>query len=59
MIPNNMNIPFIKYSTLWLGIAATTVVVSIAMLILWGLKPGIDFTGGSLLEFSFSKQRPT
>lgn len=54
-----MNIPFIKYSTVWLGIAAITAAVSIAMLLVWGLKPGIDFTGGSLLEFSFSQQRPT
>jgi preprotein translocase subunit SecF len=26
---------------------------------MWGLKPGIDFTGGSLLEVSFQKSRPT
>lgn len=29
------------------------------MLITWGLKPGIDFTGGSLIELRFSAQRPT
>ncbi len=54
-----MNIPFIKYSSVWLSIAAVTVVVSVAMLLMWGLKPGIDFTGGSLLELSFSKLAPT
>jgi preprotein translocase subunit SecF len=25
----------------------------------WGLKPGIDFTGGSLLDVSFGENRPT
>ncbi len=54
-----LNIPFIKYSNVWLTIGAVTAIVSIAMLAMWGLKPGIDFTGGSLMELSFSKERPT
>ncbi len=32
---------------------------SLAAWLLWGLKPGIDFTGGSMLELDFSKGRPT
>jgi len=32
--------------------------VSILSLIAWGLKPGLDFTGGSLMELSFSEARP-
>lgn len=32
--------------------------ISILSLIAWGLKPGIDFTGGSLLELSFKNERP-
>ncbi len=31
---------------------------SLAAWLGWGLKPGIDFTGGSMLELSFSKARP-
>lgn len=27
--------------------------------LVWGLKPGIDFTGGSLLEVEFSQSRPS
>ncbi len=54
-----MNIPFIKYSKIWLGISVLVVVLSLASVIGWGLKPGIDFTGGSLLEVGFSKTRPT
>ncbi len=53
-----MKIPFIRYSKVWLGIAALTMTVCVAMIAAWGLKPGIDFTGGSLLEVSFSKSRP-
>lgn len=54
-----MNIPFVKYAKVWYAISAMTVVVSVAALVVWGLKLGIDFTGGSLLEVSFSKNRPT
>src|SRR5690349_14668179 len=32
---------------------------SLAAFLMWGLKPGIDFTGGSMLEVDFSKSRPT
>ena len=53
------NIPFIKYSTLWVVISGLMVVVCAAGLFMWGLKPGLDFTGGSLLEVSFSQNRPT
>lgn len=32
---------------------------SLASWLMWGLKPGIDFTGGSMQELDFSKARPT
>ncbi|MFA6486181.1 MAG: protein translocase subunit SecF [Candidatus Magasanikbacteria bacterium] len=53
-----MTIPFIKYSKVWLIISAVVAIVSVVFLAKWGLKPGIDFTGGSLLEVSFEKSRP-
>ncbi len=53
-----MKIPFIKYSKFWFIISGLLVIVSIAALSMWKLKLGIDFTGGSLMEVSFSK-RPT
>jgi preprotein translocase subunit SecF len=31
---------------------------SFAALIIWGLKPSIDFTGGSLLEVEYGSERP-
>lgn len=52
-----MNIPFIKYSKVWIGFGITVSVVSLTFILIWGLKPGIDFTGGSLMEVEFSKNR--
>ena len=54
-----MNIPFIKYSKIWLVISGLITAVCILFLVLWGLKPGIDFTGGSLLELSFTSRPET
>ena len=53
-----MNIPFIKYSKIWIIISALVAVLSLAAILFWGLKAGIDFTGGSLVELSFAKNRP-
>jgi preprotein translocase subunit SecF len=53
-----MNIPFIKYSKMWLFISGVAAVISVIFLIMWGLKPGIDFTGGSLMELRFAENRP-
>lgn len=53
-----MNIPFIKYSKVWVTFSAVVAVACLALVVIWGLKPGIDFTGGSLLEVSFSAERP-
>lgn len=53
-----MNIPFVKYSKFLLTVSSIVTVVSLVSLFVWGLKPGIDFTGGSLMEISFSQNRP-
>jgi len=48
---NNRKIPF------W--ISGAFFVVSVALLLFVGLKPGMDFTGGSLIEVTFAEHRPT
>lgn len=53
-----MNIPFIKYTKVWVTISALTVLTCIVLFFSLGLKLGIDFTGGSLIELSFSKNLP-
>ncbi len=38
--------------------SAILVAASVASLLMWGLKPAIDFTGGSLLEITYKDGRP-
>jgi len=51
-----MNI--IKYKKIPLFISGALMLGSIIILALFGLKLGIDFTGGSLIEVSFTETRP-
>jgi len=53
-----MTIPFIKYSKLMLITSGLVAVLSVFFFLKWGLNAGIDFTGGSLMELSFNKDRP-
>ncbi|MEZ4156701.1 MAG: hypothetical protein R3B52_01865 [Candidatus Paceibacterota bacterium] len=46
-----MNI--VKYKSIFLGIALVLVVASIASLGIFGLKRGVDFTGGTLWQVRF------
>lgn len=40
-------------------VSGVLIVLSVLSLIVWGLKPGIDFTGGSLLEVKYNENVPT
>lgn len=44
-----------KTQKYWFTLSGALVSVSLAMLILWGLNFGIDFTGGSLMELSYEE----
>lgn len=39
---------------IWFSFSGILIIIATSALALWGLKPGIDFTGGSLLELEFS-----
>lgn len=52
-----MNI--IRWRLIWYIISGLLVTISIASLAVWGLRFGIDFTGGSLLEVNFANSRPS
>ena len=54
-----MSIPFVKYRKIYFVFSAVLIIVSIALLFRFGLKPGIDFTGGSILEMEYKAQRPS
>lgn len=45
---------FMKYKWLYFLISAVVILPGLFSLIKWGLKPSIDFTGGTLLELEFS-----
>ena len=47
---------FIRFKWLYFLISAFVLIPGISSLIFWGLKPAIDFTGGSLLELKFKQK---
>lgn len=49
----------IKNRKIWFSLSVLLVGVSIAFISLWGFNFGIDFTGGSLMEVSFSEKSPS
>lgn len=48
----------LKYQKFYYLISALLVVASIALLLIFGLKFGIDFRGGSLMELKFTQSTP-
>lgn len=49
-------INFIKYRKIYYFISGTLIAISIGCLFIFGLKFGIDFTGGSILELDFERK---
>ena len=54
-----MNYNIINSRKIWFTISGSLMALSIIALLVWGLKLGIDFTGGSLLEVSYQTTRPS
>jgi len=48
-------INFMKYKLVYLAISSFVIIPGIISLLLWGLRPSIDFTGGSLWEIKFNE----
>jgi len=49
----------VKHRKIFYSISVVLLAVSIFAIVFWGLKPSIDFVGGSLLDVSFIGERPT
>jgi len=49
----------LDYSKYFLLISAVAVVASIVAIAIFGLKPGIEFTGGSILGVEYAAERPS
>ncbi len=54
-----MNFNFIKFRKIYYIFSGVLVIGSLTALIIFGLKPGIDFIGGSITEVEFQNDRPT
>src|SRR3989338_9125125 len=52
------SLPIIRYRMLWYSISGSLVAMSIVALLVWGLKIGIDFTGGTSVDLAFPSGRP-
>lgn len=52
-------IPFTKHRKIYFIFSVILVVASIVGLVVFGLKPSIDFTGGSILEIEYKEVRPS
>jgi len=50
---------FIRYSNLYFIFSGILILASIVVFFTFGLKPGIDFIGGNLLEVEFKDQLPS
>jgi len=53
-----MYLRIIKHRNIWFGISSLLVVLGVSALLMFPLRLGIDFTGGSFMELSFSEQTP-
>jgi preprotein translocase subunit SecF len=51
-----MRLPIIKHRNIWFSVSTLLVIISIAALGFFGLKLGIDFTGGSSMRLSFNER---
>ena len=50
---------FLKYHKFYFAFSGILILASISCLVIFGLKPGIDFTGGSILEVEYKDGRPS
>ncbi len=53
-----MVMDFLKHRKIYFAFSSLLILASIVALLIFGLKPGIDFTGGSILEVEYKEQRP-
>ena len=52
-------VDFLRHKKIYLSFIIVLSLASLSSLIVFGLKPGIDFTGGSILEIEYTGDRPS
>lgn len=58
MIPDNTNIPFMRWRFWAVGISVALMIASVAVFFAKGLNYGVDFAGGVMMEVGFSEAAP-
>ena len=53
-----MTFNFTRYSTIYYAFSGILITASIVSLFVFGLRFGIEFTGGSTMEIEFTGERP-
>ncbi|MFH1036802.1 MAG: protein translocase subunit SecF [Patescibacteria group bacterium] len=51
-----MNIPFLKFTKLYYILSASLAILAVLAISIFGLKMGLDFSGGSILEIQFDNR---
>ncbi len=54
-----MAIDFLRFRKIYYIFSIILIIGSLTLLFVFGLKPGIDFTGGSILEIEYKAERPS
>ncbi|MCJ8158197.1 protein translocase subunit SecF [Sphingomonas sp. LaA6.9] len=55
LVPDNTNIPFLKYRTWAMGFSILLIVASLALVAVRGFNLGVDFVGGQMIRVTFEK----
>jgi len=54
-----MYIEFLKFKKIYFLFSGILILASLVCLFVFGLNPGIDFTGGSIMELEYASDRPS
>jgi preprotein translocase subunit SecF len=55
LVPDNTNIPFMRWRNLAIGVSIALIIGSIALVAIRGLNFGVDFAGGLMIEARFDQ----
>ncbi|UZK65858.1 protein translocase subunit SecF [Sphingomonas sp. M1-B02] len=58
LVPDNTNIPFLRYRTIAMAISVAMIVAAILLCVLRGFNLGIDFIGGQSVRVQFDQAVP-